>query len=547
MHEKRFEWHAGLLAGLFAGMLTGFLAGMAATLATPARASDFSDWLKQQQQGVAAEKKAFQAYKDERDREFTAFLKAQWKAVDLLKGKRRDETPKPVVMPVAKPLPPKPPATPAPPRPQPVVQTPPKPQPHTPARPLSPPAPAKPPVAAPTPTPTHPPVRIKAPVATPAPAPKPAPPAPVRGERVDVDFFGRHLVFYVDAGLRKQLTGRVDKHGISDYWSALSRADYEPLLKQLEKQQHALHLTDWAFASLVHKLSSRFQPEGSNEAALLSWFLLVKSGYRARIAYSQQTVYLLAPSQQELFEVPYFTFDGKRFYVVSFDGRKKTPGQVYTYDAKYPGVIHALDMHVNPVVAANDQRARRRLSFKYRGKPYSVEVVYDRGRIAFFKTYPQMALAMYFSSEVDPATATPLQRQLAAYMQGMDELEAVNFLLRFVQTALKYQTDEQQFGEENYLFPEETLFYPYSDCEDRAVLFAWLVKSLLGLDVIGLDFPGHVATAVHFSQPVKGDSVRYNGKTYTVADPTYINANAGMTMPDYKHTKPGIIAYRAVK
>jgi len=127
----------------------------------------------------------------------------------------------------------------------------------------------------------------------------------------------------------------------------------------------------------------------------------------------------------------------------------------------------------------------------------------------------------------------------------MSEQQAVNFLLRFVQTALKYETDEQQFGEENYLFPEETLFYPYSDCEDRAVLFAWLVRSLLKLQVIGLDYPGHVATAVHFNQPVAGDAVEYQGKRFVVADPTYINANAGMTMPDFKRYKPTVINYQA--
>lgn len=37
---------------------------------------------------------------DERDREFTAFLKAQWQAVDLVKVNVRDEVPKPDVMPV---------------------------------------------------------------------------------------------------------------------------------------------------------------------------------------------------------------------------------------------------------------------------------------------------------------------------------------------------------------------------------------------------------------------------------------------------------------
>ena len=522
-------------------------------LASPATmADDFSQWLKQQQQGINQEKKAFQEYKDKRDKEFTAFLKAHWTAVKLLKGERRDETPKPEVMPVAKPLPPLPlkpqPSTPVVPEPQAKKPKPPAPVATKPV--TEPPVVEKPVDRQPSPAP-EPVVETKpAPVVVTVPPPVvvvPPKPAPVavtpKGNKLRVNYYGQNLTFYYDSKLKARLGYRVDKNAISDYWSTLSRADYEPLLEQLSKQRKALQLTDWAYASLVDKVSDGINGRGSNESSLLSWFLLAKSGFKARVAYSKNTVYLLIPSQQELFEVPYFTFSGKRFYAVSFDGRKKTLGQVYTYDGEYPGTVKDLDMRVTPLVAANAQCERRHLSFKFRGKPYNVDVVYDRGRIDFFKGYPQMELPLYFSAGVEPETATPLQKQLASYIKGMDEQQAVNFLLRFVQTSLRYETDEQQFGRENYLFPEETLYYPYSDCEDRAVLFAWLVKSLLGLDVIGLDYPGHVATAVNFKADIGGDSVYYKGRKYTVADPTYINANAGMTMPDYKNRKPDIIAY----
>jgi hypothetical protein len=276
---------------------------------------------------------------------------------------------------------------------------------------------------------------------------------------------------------------------------------------------------------------------------LLSWFLLAKSGYRARIAYNDSSVFLLVPSKQEMFEVSYFTFGGRRYYAVEFDGDRQQPGQVYTYDGEYPDAIKELDMQLTAAVASSDQAERRHLSFEFEGKRYNIDVTYDRGRVKFLGTYPQLNLDQYFGAGVYRPTATPLLEQLAGNMRGMSEQQAVNFLLRFVQTALQYETDDKQFGKENYLFPEETLYYPYSDCEDRAVLFAWLVKSLLNLDVIGLDYPGHVAAAVHFSQSMPGDSISYQGKRYTVTDPTYINAVAGMTMPAFRQFKPAVIAY----
>ena len=66
---------------------------------TPANSvSEFEQWKRQQQE-------SFQQYKDERDREFTAFLKEHWRAIDLQQGFVRDKKPKPVVMPIAKPEP----------------------------------------------------------------------------------------------------------------------------------------------------------------------------------------------------------------------------------------------------------------------------------------------------------------------------------------------------------------------------------------------------------------------------------------------------------
>ena len=58
-----------------------------------------------------------------------------------------------------------------------------------------------------------------------------------------------------------------------------------------------------------------------------------------------------------------------------------------------------------------------------------------------------------------------------------------------------------------------------------------------------LSYPGHVATAVAFSGGVGGDHWAFNGKQYVVADPTYINADVGMTIPRYAGVTPDISAF----
>lgn len=475
---------------------------------------DFSKWKQQYQD-------SFQEYKDKRDKEFTSFLKAQWKEMDLLKGIERDKAPKPVKIPVAKPAPA--------PKPEPVVKLPeiPKPEVKLPDIPKPEPVVIKPVV----------PVPVIKPV---------VPPKPVmvqKGRKMVVSYLGGQHTFYYDPKLKVALQSRINEKAISDFWSAMSLADYDGLIKQIDEVSSALQLNDWAHALLVHDISRKLYPSERGQS-LFTWFMLAKAGYQSRIAYSDHKVFLLVPSRQPMYAVPYFTFNKVRYYAVRFDGKGQSLGQVYTYDGNYPGADKALNMQIGNEIVVDGKATNRNLSFDFQGKRYNIKVAYDHERISFMDTYPQLDLEWYFKGKVSASASTPLQQQLSHHMKGMDEQTAVNFLLRFVQTSLRYKTDENQFGKENYLFPEETLHYPYSDCEDRSILFAWLVHSLLGMEVVGLDYPGHVATAVRFKGHVAGDAITYHGKRYVVADPTYINASAGMAMPDFKGEKPGVIKIR---
>jgi hypothetical protein len=131
-------------------------------------------------------------------------------------------------------------------------------------------------------------------------------------------------------------------------------------------------------------------------------------------------------------------------------------------------------------------------------------VTYNKNSVAFCNAYPQTDFPVFFEARVPALAEQSLLAALGPLVSGRSEVEAVNLLLRFVQTAFDYQTDDDQFGREKYMFVEETLSYPHSDCEDRAILFSFLVRRLTGLEVVGLHYPGHLATAVLFNNAVRG-------------------------------------------
>lgn len=458
--------------------------------------NEFEQWKQQQLD-------SFQDYRDERDREFTAFLKEHWREIELMKGFVRDDRPKPLVIPVARPEPVKPVPALKPVKPLPVIVTP------------------------------------EVPVSL---EPLPVPADEREGASADIDYFGSAITIYYDPALIISFPGRPGEKAISEFWSETSKQDYEPLLTQLGRHKQEMQLDDWGYAVLINRLAQQVYPASDNRQALFGWFVLTKSGYKCRIAYDESSVYLLLAARQQIYDVTYFTYDNQRYYAVSFDGDVGKPGSAYTYDGHYPGAVNAMDMTIRTRAAKLPGAQQRSLTFEYGGTHYGVDASYDKAYVEYLDTYPQLDLGVYFESEVGATVESPLLQQLAKEIEGMNEQEAVNFLLRFVQTALKYKTDEMQFGKENYLFPEETIYYPYSDCEDRSVLFAWLIRRLLGLEMVALSYPGHIATAVSLTSAVDGDYVTHNGKRYTVADPTYINATVGMTMPEFIDAKPDVIS-----
>lgn len=63
------------------------------------------------------------------------------------------------------------------------------------------------------------------------------------------------------------------------------------------------------------------------------------------------------------------------------------------------------------------------------------------------------------------------------------------------------------------------------------------MRDLVGLDLALVFYPGHLATAVEFSEDVTGDAMIINNRKFIVCDPTYIGAPVGKQMPDLDYDK----------
>lgn len=525
------------------------------TSAPGAAQTDYEAWARGQQQRL-------QGFQQQQDQAFLGFLEQEWKRFEVFQGIVRDTTPKPTHLPIATPPSEGQPSgevTPAP-------EAPPMQDPaEAPGETVLPPSPTPideqisptldpDPTPGPGPTGTPPPSgpatgaasEVSAPVpprpaTRPPPQPRPSASIPSQRREMALDYYGTELG--VDCGdeLGVQLAAPVDAKAIGNFWSDLSKTSYTTCLEQAQAHGKKLRLNDWGYMQLLDRIAAKLYPRSPNGRVLFTWFLMGKAGYDARVGYSDDAVVLMLPANSTVYATPFFTLEGTKYYCLLPEDASAAERGLFTYDGQLEGATAILDLGLSAPPALPADPQQRLISFDFGGQSFKVPLELDRTTARFLEYYPQTDFPVYFSATPSAIASHSLLTELRPLVEGISELEAVNLLLCAVQTGFDYQTDDQQFGREKPLLPDETLYYPSSDCEDRSILFAFLVRELLGLPVVGLDYPGHIATAVGLSGNISGDVVVSGGKRLVICDPTYINATAGMCMPQFKGVKPGII------
>lgn len=321
-------------------------------------------------------------------------------------------------------------------------------------------------------------------------------------------------------------------------WKKMSANAYDLIADDCLKHKERLSLNDWGYIELTKALSCDYFGKGSNEAVLMQAYILVQSGYKIRLARQGNQLVLMIPFSNTLYGYSFLTLDDERYYLMS---EEKDGGSYAVFTEKFAGeTTPSLNFSTEPQFADNPTPSKTFTSVRY--PAVTANVSGNKNLIEFYNSYPVTdQWNEYAKASLSKKVKRSLYPMLKKQIAGKSALEAANILLNFVQTAFKYKTDQEQFGFERPLFGDEVFHYPYSDCEDRSILFSILVRELLKLDVIMLNYPGHLATAVHFPEEVSGYYFTINGEKYVICDPTYIGAPVGDCMPKFVGTPANVI------
>lgn len=381
------------------------------------------------------------------------------------------------------------------------------------------------------------------------PEPQPLPVSPIYEDKTQDEQMFTYRFYGTECSLRIPkvkpfLLTNINEEQIATAWESLAKGAYDNTLRDFLELRIRMQLCDWAYLNAINTFAESYLGKG-NDAILLTSFLYCQSGYQMRLARtSSRHLYILFGSKYRIYEMPYYKIGNDLFYPLTKDNIDDieicstsfpdeqalslniAQGQVFTYDASSPRTF----------IAENYPDMK-------------VQIQVNKNLIDFYNTYPTADIddnfmtrwAMYANTPMQQEIQVSLYPKLKQLIAGDSELDAVNKILNWVQTAFAYDYDDKVWGHDRAFFTEETLYYPYCDCEDRAILFTRLVRDLLGLDCILIYYPGHLASAVYFTQQVNGDYISLNGRKFIVCDPTYIGAPVGMTMPSMDNVSAKVI------
>jgi hypothetical protein len=349
--------------------------------------------------------------------------------------------------------------------------------------------------------------------------------ANAQGKEIHVDFYKNTFRANVDSTVLVNLPQPLTEQGFKESYISISKTNYQPLVDSLLAYKTKYQLNDWLYYQLIRRVAQQISPKENNYGryTFYKWFMLCQSGYDARLALSHQKLIFYIYNNEEIRDIPFFIVDGKQFVCLNYhDYAQADLNDDPPIPVNIPIAIAQKAFSYKVTMMPDFQPAHdleKKMTFVYGHKTYHFSIKLNSDLEKAFANYPGVSFETYFNIPLSKETYGSLIPLLKNNVKGMNQKKGVDYLMRFTRYAFLYENDDENFGKEKRLSPAQTLYSTYSDCDDRAALFFYLVKEIYNLPMIALLYPTHITMAVQFSKPI-GKPIVYKGKAYSLCEPT---------------------------
>ena len=339
------------------------------------------------------------------------------------------------------------------------------------------------------------------------------------------DFYNGTFNFELDKSSRIDVSDSLSNQTVNSFYTSINQSNYQSVLASLLAYKEKYQLNDWIYYQLIRRTAQQISPKAENyyRYTLYKWFFLIKSGYDARLGIGKDKLIFYVRNEENIEDIPSFMEGGRKYMClnyhdygkIDFKKEKILPANVFI-----PEADRSFSYKITRMPDFQPETYMEKdIHFNYHQRSYIFKVMLNPAVESIFANYPGVDFESYFNIPLSHETYRSLIPFLKENVRGMPQKRGVDYLMRFTRYSFLYQTDEDNFGKEKRLSPEQTLYYKYSDCDDRAALFFYLVKEIYNLPMIALLYPTHISMAVQFDKP-HGQSIIYKGEKYTVCEPT---------------------------
>jgi len=380
--------------------------------------------------------------------------------------------------------------------------------------------------------------------------------SPVKGAKymdMKIPFFEKGVVLDVDADTQFSLLSTSEMQ-VSKAWRRLMATSFSTIIEECDKLRSELKLNDWGILLFVSRLSDQvFKKDQTNEKKIFMAFILAHAGYDVKLGRAGKgtgrnaELHLLVPFKTKVDEWK-TTIDGKKYYIWS-DIKDKNINKIYSetdnlysYRKNFKLAKADLDLAVREVPLLGSRVLQKTIESKSPNLQ-NVKIAWKNTLTEYYDTYPNTILSVYLNTPLSTETKGTLQSSLQPMLNNETKSKAVEIFLFWFYHAFQYRLDVM----ERTFFSEQTVKSQYSDCEDRAIFLARIVKEIVGLNVVLIAFEGdgnkigHVVTGIEFGGDIGGESKRYKGRIYTICDPSDKRCIIGTMIEGYDKSKYEII------
>ncbi|MCK9412155.1 MAG: hypothetical protein M0Q53_07630 [Prolixibacteraceae bacterium] len=352
--------------------------------------------------------------------------------------------------------------------------------------------------------------------------------------RQNFKFYGNTISFTYDRLLALSVNHQINSEIIVDFWKEFLVGNSEQLIGQLTAIKDRLGLNDWGYFLLVKDCSKSLYPNDEPGATLLSWALMIRSGFDVKIGYNQLGASVLYRTSSNIYGIPSVRIDDFDYYI----DKSIATLPVTSYSSNHAEATGCIRLNINRSLNFQGEIAVKKIQFLWNQKLHGFNLRYNPEVTKFLEEYPQTDPEICFNAPFTFLSKESLLKQFKPVLAEMKKEEGAAFLQQFVQKSFAYRPYNDLFGYDRFMFPEELLFRDESNDKGKSLLFAWLISNLMNQKAVLVEFPGFYSVAISLNQPLDGDNFQVKGVSYTMADPTFDNAPLGLVMKDFYPLRP---------